>query len=134
MRRNPEALNRSRARKQKDDVAQRLRDIAPDLASLQLEISEIPVGTPHTPGHAPTAEARDIVSYRKHIIIDRAPARFELPCHDHKCNGAHNITQNVLGALRRKERCIEGSDPCGGETKQGACPYEMQYVIMATYR
>lgn len=125
MRRNPEALTRSRSRKQKDDVARRLSEVLPELASLQLEISEIP---------APTAEPRDIVSYRKHIIVDRAPARFELPCHDHKCDGAHNITQNVLGALRRKERCIEGSDPCGGQTKLGACPYEMQYVIMATYR
>lgn len=125
MRRNPEALIRSRARKSNDDVARRLLDVAPDLASLALEIAEVPDAA---------AEARDAVHYRKHIIIERAPARFELPCHDHKCNGAHNITQSVLHALQRRERVAEGRDPCGGETKIGACPYEMQFVIVATYR
>jgi hypothetical protein len=124
MRRNPEALIRSRTRKSKDDTALRLNELMPELRSLKLEISEVP---------DPAAEEREAVSYRKHIIVDRAPARFELPCHDHKCNGAHNITAAVLQALKRRERCVEGSDRCQGETKHGACPYEMQYVVVATW-
>ena len=123
MRRNPDALLRSRARKEKDDAAERLRQFQPKLKALKLEISEIPNG----------GDGKEPVAYLKHVMVDHAPARFELPCHNHKCDGAHNFTRALLHGLKAGEPRIEGSDRCGGTTKEGECPYEMTFVAHATY-
>jgi hypothetical protein len=123
MRRDPAALARARERREKDDAADRLKDVVPQLESLKLQIDEHPKG----------AAEDKTVSHTKHVILDRAPARFELPCCDHKCDGSHDVTEPVLEALKQGETSFTGTDPCGGEAKYGPCPYVMTYTVVATY-
>ncbi len=124
MRRDPEALARARERREKDDAAKRLREVVPELATLKLKVDEGPTG----------GDADKRVSHVKHVIIDRAPARFELPCCDHKCDGSHDVTEAVLAGLGNKETDFSGDDVCGGTAKEGPCPYEMTFTVMATYK
>lgn len=123
MRRDPEALNRARERREKDDAAKRLKEVVPHLATLKLQVDERPSG----------ADDDKVVSHIKHIIVDRAPARFELPCCDHKCDGSHEVTEAILGGLEKKDNNFSGTDVCGGQAKEGPCPYELTFTVMATY-
>jgi hypothetical protein len=77
MRRNPEMMKRIADRKEKEEAAARLRELFPSLRSLTLRIEERMRGRP-------AAE----VNYTRHIIVERAPALFELPCSDRACKGA----------------------------------------------
>jgi hypothetical protein len=123
MRRDPEALARARERREKDDAAKRLREVFPDLASLKLKVAEKPKA----------ATDDKAITHIKHVIIDRAPARFELPCCDHKCDGSHDVTAMVLEGLTNKDTSITGKDPCGGQAKEGPCHFELSFEAVATY-
>lgn len=123
MRRDPEALARARDRREKDDAAKRLKEVVPELKTLKLQVDERPKG----------ADDDKVVSHIKHIIVDRAPARFELPCCDHKCDGSHDVTDAILAGLKEKKSDFSGDDVCGGTAKDGPCPYEMRFTVIATY-
>lgn len=123
MRRDPDALNRARERREKDDAAKRLKEVVPQLATLKLEIAEKPKG----------ADDDKAIAHIKHVIVGRAPARFELPCCDHKCDGSHDVTDVILAGLADKQAKIVGTDPCGGMAKEGPCHFEMTFTAIATY-
>ncbi len=123
MRRDPEALARARERREKNDAAKRIKEIVPNLATMKLQVSEKPI----------KADADKAITHIKHVIVDRAPARFELPCCDHKCDGSHDFTEFVLEGLQKKEASFSSTDPCGGAAKEGPCHFEMTITAMATY-
>lgn len=123
MRRDPEALARARERRDKDDAAPRLSEVFPTLAKLALQVDEKPKG----------AGDDKLVSHIKHVIVQRAPARFELPCCDHKCDGSHDVTEAMLAGLTEGKQSFSGTDPCGGTAKEGPCPFEMTFTAVATY-
>ena len=122
-RRNVEAERRSLERRQRQDGATRLQQEAPRLATLRLEIED------HREG-----ENFSEVKYVRPIIVERAPALFEIPCQDPACKeGGHDLTATVLRALRACSTRFEGKDGCGGQIRNGSCDRVLRYVGIATY-
>ncbi len=124
MRRSSDAYRRSLERRQRQDDAERLRDAVPELASLNIEVSEHRVGMP---GHE--------VQHKRFVVVDRAPALFDFSCSDRACeNGGHELSHVVLRHLRHREETFEAKHMCQGSAREGACQYELSFVAHATYR
>src|SRR5690606_9802062 len=95
MRRITPAVKRAAERRAREDAAKRLNEVVPHLDSLTFTIEEIdsnkqlltPVEVTHT----------------RHIVVDRAPAVFDLPCYDRYCDGGHDVTKSVLRALKDRK-------------------------------
>ena len=122
--RNSEAAQRFAERRQREDAAPRLREAAPRLATLRLEIEE----------HRGTANAGDPKHVRL-VVVDAAPALFEIPCGDRSCkDGGHDMTDPVLRALRAGQTRFELEDPCHGNVGRATCGMNMRVVATATYK
>ncbi len=123
-RRNTEAAERARARQQREDEATRLRDEIPKLASLKLEIS-------FRRGDADVAESTHI----RRVVVERAPALFFIPCANRDCHdGGHEVTLDVMRALRGNLERFEGSHACGGSVANAPCTGIVRWVGSAEYR
>ncbi len=124
MRRNLEAQRRAAERRRRENEAERLREVVPELHSLSLVIEESCV-----------RGVADAVTHIRRIVLERAPALFDLPCCDRHCTGGgHNITAQVMRALRDGRTRFEGSNLCGGTLKTGECSRELRYVGEAVYK
>jgi hypothetical protein len=120
--RNTEAARRFAERRRREDEAPRLLARVPDLATLDLEISE-------RKGEA-AAEAAHV----RRIVVVSAPALFEIPCGDPACqDGGHDLTHPVLRALERRERRFEGEDACHGRLGASPCGRTLRWVGRAGY-
>lgn len=121
-RRNTEAAQRSQERREREDAAPRLHDVIPRLTSLALEIKE----------------ARDgevSVNYTRRVVVERAPALFEIPCTDPDCKqGGHDVTASILRELRGAKTRFEGEHTCDGQLGRGACNRVLRYVGLAEYQ
>lgn len=122
MRRQSAGAQAAIERRQRENAAQRLSEIVPDLAHLKLYIEE------RLPGAAEADAA-----HTRLIVIDRAPAVFEFGCYDRKCNGNHDLTGSVMRALKAHKTTFEGHDRCEGERKTGACDLELHFRAEADY-
>ena len=123
MRRNPEAQRRAAERRRRENEAERLREVVPELRRFSLVIEESCV-----------SGVTDSVTHIRRIVIERAPALFDIPCCDRYCtDGGHNITAHVMRALRAGRTRFEGSDLCAGTLKTGECSRELRYVGEAVY-
>ncbi len=108
----------------REDEASRLHEEIPELVSLRLELAESKRGTT-------TKEAVRI----QHVIVARAAALFLVPCSDTRCReGGHDITRELLFALRRGASTAEGSSLCRGEINNDECGRELTFSCSATYR
>ncbi len=123
MRRDMEAAKRTAARRLQEDEADRLAEVVPELATLKLEVEE-----------KDARNANNDVSYIRHIVVQRAPAVFLLPCTDRKCDGGHDFTQAILKALKQGKKSFKGEDACGGQAQDGECPRTMLFIASATYK
>jgi hypothetical protein len=122
--RNSEAAQRFAERRRREDEARRLREQVPSLATLRLEIEE----------RRGTVNAGDPKHLRL-VVVDSAPALFELPCGDHACkDGGHDLTDSVLANLSAGRTRFEVEDPCNGSIGTAHCGCVMRLVGMATYR
>ncbi len=116
-RNSQDAKQRSLERRKREDDAARLHDEVRRLGSLDIEIDD--------------GGSR----YIKRVVVERAPALFELPCPEKTCeNGGHDITPAVMSALRASATRLEGEDTCRGEVPSGSCGRVLKYVVKATYR
>jgi hypothetical protein len=123
-RKNGEAAQRYADRKRQEDEAPRLATEIPALQALKLEIEERTSGSVVA---APT--------HIRHIIVERAPALFLIPCGDPRCReGGHDITHPLMRALRHGDKRFEGEDSCAGSLGSGQCGRILRYVALATYR
>lgn len=78
----------------------------------------------------PVAEA----TYVRRVVVEHAPALFELPCHDSFCkNGGHDLTHEILRALRAGMTRFEGQDECRGNTGTAQCQRVLHYVLVAEF-
>ncbi len=110
--RNTEAAQRFAERREREDRAPRLRDEAPDVTHLSLEMSE----------RRAEATAPEI-EYIRRIVVQSAPALFEIPCGDTGCaEGGHDITRTVLDELRSRHESFEGEDACYGNVGPNSTP------------
>ncbi len=122
--RNSEAAQRFAERRRREDEARRLREQVPSLATLRLEIEE----------RRGTVNAGDPKHLRL-VVVDSAPALFELPCGDHACkDGGHDLTDSVLAHLSAGRTRFEVEDPCNGSIGTAHCGCVMRLVGTATYR
>jgi len=118
-----EAASRAQDRRDREDTAARLHTIVPEITSLVLELSEF-----RGEGSAP------LMSYRKLVVVARAPALFELRCSDTDCSdGGHNLTRAIMSALRERATDFSGRDVCFGHRRNESCGRRLEYHAVATY-
>ena len=111
-------------RRQREDDAPRLRNEVWHLDELSIEISEFRFG-------GTMLAAR----YTRRIVIDRAPALFEIPCSEERCTGGgFDLTHDVMRALKSRYARFDGEDVCAGQVGSGPCGHVLRYVGRASYR
>src|SRR5258706_14659316 len=116
--RSTEASLAAAERRQREDRAPRLRAEAPTLETLKLEIEEMRQG----------ASVPETV-HVKHVAVAHAPALFDLPCLDTTCTGGgHDVTTQVVAALRSPPTRFQGGHACNGTTPAPAGPRVLRYV------
>jgi hypothetical protein len=121
--RREEAARRVNERRKREDDAPRLIAEVPKLKTLQLEIQE-------SRGSVPLDESKHV----KHVVVQHAPALFDLPCHDSTCTeGGHDITSAILRSLSSGATRFEGKHECRGRTGTADCQRVLFYVGTATY-
>jgi hypothetical protein len=122
--RSTEASQAAAERRQREDRAPRLLAEVPALVSLKLELEEVRQG----------ASVPETV-HVKHVAVAHAPALFDLPCLDSTCTGGgHDVTPQVLAALRSRSAKFQGEHACNGTTRTAACTRVLRYVGIATYK
>ena len=122
MRRVTESAKRAAVRREMENESKRLNEVVPALSALKILVSERDRN-----GGQPE------VSHIRHIVVDRAPAMFEFPCSDRHCDGHHDVTGNMLDALKGGETEFEGAHVCGGQSKERACSLELHFAAEAAY-
>jgi len=123
-RRNGEAAQRFAERRRREDEAPRLQDEVPTLASLKLEVDDRQAG-------AVSAEAKHV----RRIVVENAPALFVISCGDLRCkDGGHDLTHEIMRALRSRTAQFEGTDECRGSLGTSECRRILHYSAFATYR
>ena len=122
--RRGDAAERYAERRRREEEAPRLAATVPGLESLKLEIEERRAGS-----SLPEA------AHVRRIVVERAPALFVLPCHDSACKeGGHDVTLDVLRALRERQESFTGEHPCQGQVGSADCRRVLVYVGTATYK
>lgn len=123
-RRDREAAERAAERRRREDDAPRLATTVPKLETLRLEVRE-------SRANIANSEATHI----RRVQVAHAPAMFVVPCHDSHCKeGGHDVTREVMLALRAGEEHFEGQDACQGSVGSANCERVLHYVGVATYR
>ncbi len=121
--RSREAHLRFAERRRREDEARRLKDEVPSLKTLKLEVEEHRRETT-------IAETKHV----RHIIVDRAPALFELPCNDPSCrDGGHDLTDPMTRRLREHSAEFVLDDVCVGDVRGAACGRVVRVLVTATY-
>jgi len=109
--------------RRREDAAPRLRDEVGRLLSLRLRFDDI------------RAQGRLVAeSYARPIVVASAPAYFEIRCMEPRCDGRHDLTYEVLRALRQAQVCFAGTSDCGGMVGDVPCDRVLAYACEASYR
>jgi hypothetical protein len=70
----------------------------------------------------------------RHIPVQHAPARFEIPCADTSCReGGHDLTWSILRSLKASKPSFDGEDPCNGQLGSGSCRRVLHFLVHAKY-
>ncbi len=121
--RRTESLRRREERWQREDEANRLTEEVPNLSSLSIEILEQSTES----GQPPTR-------YVRRVPVESAPALFEIPCSEQKCeDGGYDITRAVMNGLRAGESQFEGTINCSGSLPEQLCSRSLRWVVKAAY-
>jgi len=122
--RKTEAAERFAERRRLEEAAPRLKDRAPDLTSLKLEVEE--------------AHDASGLSGSKHvrlIVVERAPALFAIPCGDPSCRGGgYDVTSSILRGLAERQERFEARDHCAGTVGSAPCRRTLHVVALASYK
>lgn len=124
-RRQSEAQLRATERRKRQDDAPRLKTEIPGLSELRLEIEEYL-------GGSTVSAAR----HTRHIVVAGAPALFEFPCSESGCNdGGHDLTSEIMRALRSGSTEFQGEDTCYGHLGSSASPCRrvLRYSAIAKF-
>jgi hypothetical protein len=109
--------------RRREDAAPRLRDHVANLVSLRLRFDDV------------RDEGRmRVSSYVRPIVVETAPAHFEIRCMEPRCDGVHDLTHPVLHALRQSQVVFTGEIDCRGMIRDTPCDHVMAYTCEATYR
>lgn len=108
--------------RRREDAAPRLRDEVPSLRTLRLSIEE-----------RREAVQLNVASYVKPVVVASAPASFEIRCSEPRCDGRHDLTREILNALRQRLSPFAGRSACPGYIADAPCDRVMLYSFVATY-
>ena len=108
--------------RRREDAAPRLREQAPRLLSLRLSLEE-----------KRQDSSSSTRTYVRPIVVSTAPAYFELRCTEPKCDGRHDITQEILEGIVQGREVITGESPCNGMDNNQLCDCTLTYLCQATY-
>lgn len=115
-----QANQRSVDRRAREQEAPRLSNMIPDLSELEIAIVE----------HSGVAS----VSHRKRFVVATAPALIIIPCGDPRCeDGGHDITYDVLRALREHQTQVRREHDCRGQVASAPCRRKIEFDVRATY-
>jgi hypothetical protein len=121
-RRQTEVAQRFQDRRRREDDAPRLRDEVPELKSLRLVLEEFRQGGPSA-----------LASHTRHVVVERAPALFVVPCCEADCDGDHDLTRELLRILRTSVEKFGGKHECYGTRNNETCHHELRYQAHASY-
>ena len=108
------------ARRQREDNAPRLAAEIPELTALGIRVDERSIIS------APT--------YVRRFVVGQAPAVFLIPCSDPNCSdGGHDISSEVMVALRGKRYRFNGSHTCTGWVGSKPCERTIWFEGEAEY-
>lgn len=126
---NPAAL-RAAARREQEDAAPRLLSVVPTLKSLALTLEER-----RRSADGSTGGQSDAGSHIRRVVVEHAPAMFQIPCGNRACqDGGHDLTREILHALRSGQVTFEGDDACNGATVSGQpCELLLRYRAQASF-
>lgn len=111
-------------RNERETAAGRLLLKVPELASLDIAIHETRPQGCVSDNH-----------YIRRVVVDHAPALFEVPCSDPACeDGGYDVTREFLYALASHNPKFEGQQACRGRCNTLDCARVLRYVATATYR
>jgi hypothetical protein len=114
------AAQRSADYRKREDEAPRLSAAVPALTSLRIEVAE----------HGPNGTIKHV----KLVVVARAPALFFIACGHGVClEGGHDITNEVMSALRSQRTEYQGESTCGGTTGSAPCTRNITYRVAAEY-
>jgi hypothetical protein len=118
-----DAAQRFAERRRREDESPRLIAEVPRLQSLTLAIEERSQG-------GPVGESTHV----RRVVVQHAPALFFLPCGEGRCkDGGHDVTHDVMRALKAGETRFEGQDACAGSVGTAPCSRILHFVATATY-
>lgn len=122
-RRSTLSMSRARERWEREDGAARLKDRVVGLVELTLRIEErFGSGAVDSPRHT------------RRVIVEMAPALFEIPCSHSACrDGGHDLTDPIIRALHARRTSFEGEDLCCGSLGHGQCGRVLLYDATAVY-
>jgi hypothetical protein len=122
--RSREAAQRFADRRKREDDAPRLAAEVPALATLSLSVEE-------RRGTVTSAESKHV----RHVMVDRAPALFLVPCGDPSCEGGgYDLTNSILRELRAGRREFAVEDECIGSVGSARCGRLLKATATATYK
>jgi hypothetical protein len=122
-RRQNDAAARFKERRQRENDAPRLQEEVPGLQTLRLELEEFRKG-----GTTP------LVSHTRHVVVQRAPALFLMPCGERDCvDGGHDLTRQMLRELESSSERFEGEHECDGLRNGATCNHTLRYRAQASY-
>ncbi len=120
-RRNSLAAQRFADRRQREGDAPKLCEQLPDLSSLRLEVEE--------------QFGSGAIKHTRRIVVAHAPALFLVPCGDPRCtDGEHDLTTQVMSALRAGKTSFTGQDECTGTLGSAVCLRVLRFAASAEYR
>lgn len=119
-----EASQRFAERRRREDEAPRLLERVPELTGLKLEVEERRAAST-------VADSKHV----RHVVVDRAPALFFIPCGDPSCkDGGHDVTNQMMRSLGSHETRFECEDTCSGSIGTAICGRVVRVIASATYQ
>jgi hypothetical protein len=123
MNRRTEAAERFADRRAREDGAERLRDVVPDVVACKIELSE----------SRPNSTAADVVHIR-HLVVAHAAALVLIACSDPSCkDGGHDISSQLIRGLKDRRAEIRGEDACYGSVGSAECGRILRFHAFAQY-
>jgi hypothetical protein len=107
-------------RREREASAPRLSDCCPALSTLRIQVQD--------------HYGLGVTKYVRHIPVERAPAYFVIACGDGACDSAgHDITHEVLFALRKGALEFSSEHACDGSIGKGVCTRTIHFTLNAEY-
>lgn len=108
--------------RKREDAAPRLCSEVPRLRTLRLQLQD-----------QPATEHMGLRGYVKPVVVATAPAHFEVRCMEPRCDGYHDLTDDLMAGLRRARTRFSGESPCHGLVGDVGCGRVLHFVVEATY-